>query len=190
MNQEEKSNLPAVIPKQPEAESTERSEEVQSIIERMPTQWTKWVALCVGILMGIILLLGFLIQYPDTVDGQVSVTAVMAPVRLVANSNGRITLLQPNNALLQKGDVIAYIESGANYKDILFIDSLLNHLPAYGGRTFFLPDSLLLGEVSSAYNAFMLAYLQHERLLASDIYATMRENLRNQIQSDKRLSGI
>ena len=181
--------LPIVINKQPEEETTERSEEVQSIIERMPTQWTKWVALCVGVLMGVILLLGFLIQYPDTVDGQISVTAVTAPVRLVANSNGRITLLQPNNALLQKGDVIAYIESGANYKDILFIDSLLNHLPASGNETFFLPDSLLLGEVSSAYNAFMLAYLQHERLLASDIYATMRENLRNQIQSDKKVIG-
>ena len=51
MIQEEKSNLPAVIPKQPEEETTERSEEVQSIIDRMPTQWTKWVALCVGVLI-------------------------------------------------------------------------------------------------------------------------------------------
>lgn len=185
MIQEEKLNLPAVIPKQPEEETTERSEEVQSIIERMPTQWTKWVALCVGILMGVILLLGFLIQYPDTVDGQISVTAVTAPVRLVANSNGRITLLQPNNILLQKGDVIAYIESGANYQDILFVDSLLSHLPALGDRTCVLPDSLLLGEVSSAYNAFMLAYLQHKRLFSSDIYSTMRENLQNQIQVDR-----
>lgn len=44
----------------------------------------------------------FLIQYPDTVDGQISVTANAAPVRLVANSNGRITLFQPNKALLHK----------------------------------------------------------------------------------------
>lgn len=48
MVQKEKFNSPAVIPKQPEEETTERSEEVQSIIERMPTHWTKWVALCVG----------------------------------------------------------------------------------------------------------------------------------------------
>ena len=61
-------------------EVAEKSEEVQAIIDRMPTYWVKWVALCVGVLMGIIVLLGFLIQYPDTVDGQISVTATAAPL--------------------------------------------------------------------------------------------------------------
>ena len=55
-----------------------------------------------GVLMGVIVLLGFLIQYPDTVDGQISVTATTAPVRLVANSNGRINLLQTNKTGFKK----------------------------------------------------------------------------------------
>lgn len=76
----------------------EKSEEVQAIIDRMPTYWVKWVVLCVGVLMSVILLLGFLIRYPDTVDGQISVTATTAPVRLVANSNGRIHLLKTNKS--------------------------------------------------------------------------------------------
>lgn len=42
-----------------------------------------------------VILLGFRIKYPDTVDGEVSVTAVTAPVRLVANTSGRMILLQP-----------------------------------------------------------------------------------------------
>lgn len=173
-----------VISQQPEY-STERSEEVQSIIERMPTYWTKWVALCVGILMGIILLLGFLIKYPDTVDGQVSVTAVTAPVRLVANTNGRLILLQSNKTQIGEGTVISYIESGADYRHILWVDSLLNNPMALKNGHCALPDSLLLGDVSSAYNAFMLSRLQYERLLSSDIYATMRQNLQHQINSDK-----
>jgi hypothetical protein len=65
--------------------ATTRSEEVQAIIDRMPTQWSKWIALLVGCLMGLVVLMGFLIKYPDTVDGEVSVTASAAPVRLVAN---------------------------------------------------------------------------------------------------------
>ncbi|MEA4967149.1 MAG: HlyD family secretion protein, partial [Bacteroidaceae bacterium] len=73
----ESSNLLAVINRQPDYHS-EKSEEVQSIIDRMPTHWVKWVALCVGVLMGILILLGFLIQYPDTVDGQISVTGNIA----------------------------------------------------------------------------------------------------------------
>lgn len=188
MDNEENRNLPAVIPKQPDS-TTERSEEVQSIIERMPTYWTKWVALCVGVLMGIIILLGFLIKYPDTVDGQVSVTAVTAPVRLVANTNGRLILLQPDKTHIRQGAVISYIESGADYRHILRVDSLLNTPVALQNEQHVLPDSLLLGDVSSAYNAFMLSRLQYERLLSSDIYATMRQNLRNQINSDRQVIG-
>lgn len=162
-----------------------KSEEVQAIIDRMPTYWAKWVALCVGGLMGVILLLSFLIQYPDTVDGQISVTATTAPVRLVANSTGRICLLEANKAVLEKEDVIGYIENGANYKHILLVDSLLNTLTIEKNSNFQLPDTLLLGEVSSAYNAFLLSSLQFGRLLTSDIYATMRQNLRQQIASDE-----
>lgn len=167
-------------------EISRKSEEVQDIIDRMPTYWVKWVALCVGILMCVIVLLGFLIQYPDTVDGQISVTATTAPVRLVANSNGRINLLQANKAQLQKGDVIAYLESGANYKHILWVENMLNALNEnVSSKKISLPDTLILGEVSSAYNAFLLAYLQYERVLTSSIYGTMRQNLQQQIRSDE-----
>lgn len=164
---------------------TDKSEEVQAIIDRMPTYWAKWVALCVGGLMGIVLLLSFLIQYPDTVDGEISVTATTAPVRLVANSNGRIQLLKTNKITLEKGDVIAYIESGANYRHILLVDSLLNTLNIKKNSSYPLPDSLLLGDVSSAYNSFLLSFLQYDRLLSSDIYETMRQNLKQQIVSDE-----
>lgn len=168
-----------------EEEDITASEEIQAIIDRMPTYWVKWVVLCVGVLMGVIVLLGFLIQYSDTVDGQISVTAITAPVRLVANSNGRINLLESNETLLQKGDVISYLESGADYKHILWIDSLLNTLNNSANKVCTLPGTLLLGEISSAYNAFLLSYLQYERLLTSDIYATMRQNLQQQILSDE-----
>lgn len=167
-------------------EISQKSEEVQAIIDRMPTYWVKWVALCVGVLMGVIVLLGFLIQYPDTVDGQISVTATTAPVRLVANSNGRINLLKGNKAQLQKGDVIAYLESGANYKHILWVEHILNTLNEnVSDKKISLPDTLILGEVSSAYNAFLLSYLQYKRVLTSDIYGTMCQNLQQQIHSDK-----
>ena len=166
-------------------EISRKSEEVQAIIDRMPTYWVKWIVLCVGVLMGIIVLLGFLIKHPDTVDGQISVTATTAPVRLVANNNGRINLLQTNNTQLQKGDVISYFESGADYKHILWVENAVNTLNENTRRFITFPDTLILGEVSSAYNAFLLAYLQYERVLTSDIYGTMRQNLQQQIRSDE-----
>lgn len=162
-----------------------KSEEVQAIIERMPTDWTRWIAICAGALIATVLLLGFVIKYPDTVDGRISVTAVTAPVRLVANANGRIILLQPNNSFIEENTVISYIENGADYKHILWVDSLLASRLASENLVSRLPDSLLLGEASSAYNAFMLAYLQYERLAGSLIYTTMLQNLQGKIRSDR-----
>ena len=160
-----------------------RTKEVQTIIDRMPTYWVKWVVICIVGFMGAVLLFSFLIKYPDTVDGQISVTAATAPVRLLANSNGRINLLKSNKVYLKKGDVIANIESGANYKHILLLDSVLNALITVNGDFCQLPDTLVLGDINLVYNAFRLSYLQYERLLTSDIYDNILQNMRQQIVS-------
>ncbi len=160
---------------------SERSEEVQAIIDRMPTSWVKWLALGIGGLMGLILTLGFLIKYPDTVDGEISITGTTAPVRLVANNNGRMILLADNRQKMSKGDVIAYIVSGADYRHVLKVDSLLKDIYMNCVSEYPLPDSLMLGDISSAYSSFYLSYMQYSRIMGSDIYEAMRHNLEQKI---------
>lgn len=163
---------------------TERSEEIQDIIERMPTRWAMWTALITGCLMGVVILLGFLIKYPDVVTGQVSVTAEKAPVRLVAGATGRVKLLHANGEQIDRGTVVGYIENGADYATVRQLDTLLNH----PGAT--LPeDRPLLGELSSTYNAYVLAYRQYLRLRTSDLYTNMRTSLQRQIEADSRVDS-
>lgn len=104
-----------------------RSEEVQDIIERMPTRWCAWTALVVTVLMGMLLGLSFLIRYPDTVDGEVSITGTQAPIRLQAHAYGRLHLLEKPNTRVQKDQALAYIESGAEYEDVLTLVKALDH---------------------------------------------------------------
>ncbi|NDV45524.1 HlyD family efflux transporter periplasmic adaptor subunit [Paludibacter sp. 221] len=153
----------------------------------MPTEWTKWVALFVGLLIGLVFLMSFLIKYPDTVNGEISVTANVAPVRLVANANGRMYLVQNNKKQLHINDVIAYIESGANYKDVLYLDSLLKNAMSDNISSVDLPEHLILGEIGSNYSSFVLACKQYGRIQNSDIYKTMRNNLEQQIVSDQKI---
>lgn len=165
----------------------ERSEEVQAIIDRMPTYWVKWFALGIICLMGLIFALGFLIKYPDTVDGEILITGRQAPVRLVANSTGRMILLADNRQELAQGDVIAYIVSGADYRHVLTVDSLLQYIHAQTHSGYPLPDSLMLGDISSAYSSFYLAYMQYRRITESDIYASMHRNLEKKIAVDEEV---
>lgn len=159
-----------------------RSEEIQSIIDRMPTGWAKWVSLCVVILMGGVMLMGFIIEYPDTVDGQISVTARTAPIRLVSGSSGRIAILKSNESIIRNGDVIANIECGARLKDIILLDSILD-----ARDDIVPPDSLILGDVSQSYSSYVTAITNYERLVSSDIYPTMRQNLESAISSEQKV---
>ena len=128
-----------------------RSEEVQDIIERMPTRWCMWVALIVSILMGMLIGLSFLISYPDTVDGEVSITGSNAPVRLVASSNGRLHLLIEPNQTVSQNTTIAYIESGASYSDMQLLKASLERSNKA------LPSNLKLGELGDSYNSCIIA---------------------------------
>ena len=52
-------------------EVVQRSEEVQTIIDRMPTRVATYAIILTTLLILIILILGFVIKYPDSVDGQI-----------------------------------------------------------------------------------------------------------------------
>lgn len=156
-----------------------RSEEVQDIIERMPTRWCAWVALIVSILMSMLIGLSFLISYPDTVDGEVSITGANAPLRLVSRSNGRLHLLKEPNQTISQNATIAYIESGASYNDVQLLKAYLERSP----KT--LPSNLKLGELSGSYNSYLIAVEHWERLMKSDRYKTMRKSIEAQIGSNK-----
>lgn len=173
--------------KQEAAASIERHEEVQAIIDRMPTKGATWVAVLAGTLIGIVFLLGFIIKYPDTVDGQISITARYAPVRLVANSTGKMHLLIPDKTLVAEGEVIGYIESGVDYRDILKIDSLLTVYDLHALHDLSVPHALTLGEISSSFTAFMVAHLQYRRFMESDIYRIRSRNLQQQIEVDEEI---
>lgn len=156
-----------------------RSEEVQDIIERMPTRWCAWVALIVSILMSMLIGLSFLISYPDTVDGEVSITGAKAPLRLVSRSNGRLHLLKEPNQTISQNATIAYIESGASYNDVQLLKAYLERSPKP------LPSNLKLGELGGSYNSYLIAVEHWERLIKSDRYKTMRKSIEAQIQSNK-----
>lgn len=94
--------------KEPKEEAAQRSEEVQTIIDRMPTRGATYAIVLTMLLVATTLALGFIIKYPDTVDGQISITSHLAPIRLVANTSGKLHLLYENKVLVNEGQIIAY----------------------------------------------------------------------------------
>ncbi len=161
-----------------------RSEEVSDIIERMPTGWTTLVTTVITVIVLVMVTLGCVIKYPDTVMGQISVTGEKAPIRLVASVSGRLKLLVENNTEVTEGACLGYIETGAKYEDVLMLDNICSVTLGMNTRMN-LPNNLELGVLSAYYNDFVLSYVQYDQLRQTKVYDNMRKTLMNQKQSDR-----
>ncbi len=168
-------------------EDDERSEEVQSIIDRMPTQTSIYAAIITIILIAIIFTIGFIVRYHDTVDGQISITALTAPVRLVSSNNGRLHLLKEDGNTVTKGTVISYIYSSTDYRDANTVDSIINSCDITKISEIPLNEQLELGEISPAYSNFYKAHQQYHYFMSSNTYGIRCNSLRSQIEMDNKI---
>lgn len=135
-----------------------RTEEVQSIIERMPTSFGLWVTVIVAFLFTLMFLFGWLVRYPDVVTGEIIINANLAPLKLVANVSGKLKLNVKSTSYVKEGQIIAYIDNSASLKSVLYIDSLLKlHKPNNSQILQALekiPQNLSLGELNTKYYMF------------------------------------
>ena len=161
---------------------TLRSEEVQDIIERMPTRWCSLAAFIMFILVCVLTALSFLISYPDTIDGEITITGVSAPVRLLSSADGKVHLIAPTNKQIANGAIIAYIENGATFKDIVSLKRSLKE------NKIILSNTLNLGELGNIYNSYVVAAQHWYHLSHSKRYETMRMSLEKHINASKSIS--
>jgi multidrug resistance efflux pump len=137
-----------------------RNEEVQSIIDRMPTSFGNVIALIVVILVIVLISLSWFIRYPDVVSGKITITSEQSAIKLIANYSGKIQLLiKKNDKQVDKGDYLAIIDNTARFEDV---QSLKNRLRLDFSTV--TPDqfnnlsrNLYLGELTTSYLSFLNA---------------------------------
>ncbi|OWK68654.1 HlyD family secretion protein [Pedobacter sp. AJM] len=155
----------------------ERTEEVQHIIERMPTRFGFWISIIVLFLFILIFVFGWLVRYPDVVTGEISINTTNSPLKLISNSSGKLKLSRINSAdQVKEGQILAYIENPTNPKTLFYIDSLLkrsnlntDEILAVKNK---LPRNASLGELNVKYYAFVrslqeLLNFKEDKLLES-----------------------
>jgi len=140
-------------------QADERTEEVQSIIERMPTRFGVLVSMIVLLLFIFMFVFGWIVRYPDIVVGRITINANVAPLKLIANSNGKIKLNHIKSMdWVKEGSVIAYIENPTDLRSVIFVDSLLKFYNPNSGdiRKIYseLPYNFSMGELNAKYYAF------------------------------------
>ncbi|GLU55561.1 HlyD family efflux transporter periplasmic adaptor subunit [Dyadobacter frigoris] len=142
-----------------------RTEEIQDIIERMPTKFGSRITLLILLIITLILFFGWQVRYPDIVSGQVTINANQAPLKLVAMGSGK---LQLKNIKSQDGvkenQVIAYIENSADVNHVSMLSEAISKIkfPIENAPDLYesLPREISAGELSSTYFSFLNAVKQ------------------------------
>jgi hypothetical protein len=170
----------------------QRTEEVQHIIERMPTKFGFWVSIIVLFIAILLFVFGWLVRYPDVVNGQISISANNAPLKLIANANGKLKLGQfKSMEAIKEGQLIGYIENPTNPANIFYIDSLLNLYNPNDDEIIGiwkkLPHHFSLGELNVKYYGFANSLQQFINYKVDKIYDKQGENLQSILKEQKKV---
>lgn len=160
----------------------QRTEEVQSIIERMPTRFGFWVSAIVLLIFLFLMTFGWLIRYPDVVVGEIVVNTTVSPIKLMANSSGKLQLGDFESLdVVEEGSIIASIQNPTAVPHLLMVDKVLkNYDPTADHNTDILtqlPNKLTLGELTPKYYSFINSLQQLHSFKVNKLYEKQLENL-------------
>ncbi|MDI3318485.1 HlyD family secretion protein [Pinibacter soli] len=172
-----------------------RSDEVSHIIERMPTKFGLWVGAIVLFLVGTMILFGFLVKFPEVLQGQITINAQQTNVKLTSNTNGTLQLLKfKNGDSINAGNCIAIIKNDARLADVQLLDSLLNRTNIdrlnYNSSRYFFPKNLSVGELNAKYFAFLNALYQFLDYTNTHPFELQRQAGGNLFNAQKNLLEI
>lgn len=142
-----------------------RSEEVQEILSFVPNWMIRWGNSLIFILFVGLLLMSWLVKYPDTIPAEVIITTTLPPEKVYAASGGQLeAILVKNNDIVTKGTFLGIIENTSNYLDVLLLKQIVDTLKI-DYKDFYFPIEkmpiLILGDLESEYALFEQSYTEY-----------------------------
>ncbi len=137
-----------------------RSEEVHEILGTPPGWMVSWGTLSVLFCFALLILVGSAVRYPDVIPAKIVLTTATPPVDVVARTNGHLAeLLVSDTHVVKRNQLLAVLQSTADYEDILMLDALAQSWAMLNNTDTFVriqaPSNLDLGEVQGEYADFV-----------------------------------
>ena len=152
-----------------------RSEEVQEILSTPPAWIIRWGITLILIFTVIILILSFIIRYPDYVTAKVIVTTERPTERIVARQSGPLEKIYVvNGDTVEAGQRLAVIRNTANIDDVYRLKGILDTVRSVSKGFFFpidITSNLVLGDIETAYINFEKSYIDFQLLKDLDPHA-------------------
>lgn len=162
-----------------------RSEEVQEILTKPPAWIVRWGITLIFLFTLIILVLAFMIKYPDFVTAKVIVSTEQPTERIVARFSGALEDIYISNGdTVRVGQKLAVIRNTANSNDVYYLKSIVDTLSIRSENLDFPLDTvskLQLGDIESAYIGFEKNYVDLQLMEDLDPYLNELDGTRQSL---------
>ncbi|WP_185209518.1 HlyD family secretion protein [Chryseobacterium sp. C3] len=166
-----------------------RSESVQDILTHPPHWMIRWGNTIIFLILVLILIMSYIIKYPEFIPAPIIVTSQNPPEKLEARTNSKIEkIFIKDHQEVKKDQVLMVMQSSANYKDVLALKKIIDSLSPNQISSFPLSETshFKLGELQGDYNSFAKAFQDEALFTRLQPYAP--ENLAaNQSLSEYRV---
>lgn len=143
-----------------------RSEEVQEILTKIPNWMIRQGNTLFLALILLLLLLSWVIKYPDVIISEAIITTELSPQKEFAKITGKLdTIFVKNYEKVEINEPIAIIENTANYNDVFYLKSIIDTIKL-NKKTFNFPlekiPILFLGSIESSFSTFENNYTKYD----------------------------
>jgi multidrug resistance efflux pump len=142
-----------------------RSESVQDILTRPPHWMIRWGNTVVFIILLMILMMSYLIKYPEFIPAPIVVTSQNPPEKIQARINSKIEkIFIKDQKLVKKDEILMVLQSSGNYLDILKLKKIIDFTNSKNISKFPIAETscFKLGELQSDYNSFAKAFREEQ----------------------------
>ncbi len=175
-----------------QVEKTERTEEIQAIIDRMPDKFGLWITTFVILLVLALGLFGWIIRYPDIVTGQIVINTNNASVKLIASTSGKLSLtVLKSQDDVREEEYLATIQNNANLEDVKNVYRIIQDFKINTSvRPQSFPKNVSLGELNTTYFTFVNAYEQFINYHKGNLLAKQEEILQQTLEEQQKIIRI
>lgn len=167
-----------------------RSEEVQEILSNPPAWIVRWGITLIFMFTVIILVLSFIIKYPDFVTAKVIVTTEAPAEKIIAKKSGQLEgIFIKNRDTVVIKQRLAIIKNTADFNDVYYLKGLMDTI-VFNAQDLSFPikqsANLILGDIETAYINFEKSYLDYFLLKDLEPYTNLLIGNRQSLSEIKK----
>ncbi len=167
------------------------SEPVNEIISNPPAKIIRWGTGVIAFVFLLLILLAWIIRYPDIVPAEIEITTQNPPVTLVTKIAGRINKLYvSDNEKVAPGQLLALMETATAIPEVEALKKLTDTVIKPEKLSVqSLPEFSKLGELQIYYASFIKALQDYDNYNRNDSYGSKINSINEEISALRQYIG-